>query len=71
MKQWNFKMKKLSSAKRFKPWSMNSTDQYLYYTSYLYHTVSYSILSTNIDIFKILCVLHNKVAPLTQEIVTK
>ena len=63
---------------------MNSTDQqsetsqkkasYLY----LYYTVSYSALSTNIDIVKIFCVLHNKVALLTrdvlsgeQEIVTK
>ena len=27
MKQWNFKMKKLCSAKHFKPWLMNSTDQ--------------------------------------------
>ena len=52
---------------------MNSTDQqsetsqkkasYLY----LYYTVSYSTLSTNIDIVKIFCVLHNKVALLTQE----
>ena len=35
--------------------------------SYLYHTVSYSILSTNIDIVKAFCVLQNKVALLTQE----
>ena len=41
-------------------------------------TVPYSILSTNIDIVKLFCVLHNKVALLTrdvlsgeQEIVTK
>ena len=27
MKQWNFKMKKLCSAKHLKPWLMNSTDQ--------------------------------------------
>ena len=47
--------------------------------SYLYlYTVSYSILSTNIDIVKIFCILHNKVALLRrnvlsgeQEMVTK
>ena len=38
--------------------------------SYLYYTVSYSILSTNIDIVKIFCVLHNKVALLIQEMVS-
>ena len=36
--------------------------------SYLYYTVSYSILSTNIDIVKIFCVLHNKVALLTRDV---
>ena len=68
MKQWNFKMKKLCSAKHFKPWLMNSTDQRNFpEKSNLYYTVSYSILSTKIDIVKIFCVLHSKVAMLTQE----
>ena len=71
MKQSNFKMKKLCSAKHFKPWLlMNTTDQQWENSqkkaSYLYDTVSYSILSTKIDIVKLFCVLHNKVALLTQ-----
>ena len=61
---------------------MNSTDQQSETSQKkaicIIYTVSYSILSTNIDIVKIFCVLHNKVALLTrdvlsgeQEIVTK
>ena len=71
MKQWNFKMNKLCSAKYFKPWLMNSTDQQSETSQKkaicIIYTVSYSILSTNIDIVKIFCVAHNKVALLTQE----
>ena len=71
MKQWNFKMNKLCSAKYFKPWLMNSTDQQSEPSQKkaicIIYTVSYSILSTNIDIVKIFCVAHNKVALLTQE----
>ena len=63
---------------------MNSTDQNAVSASEillrkkLFALYSYSILSTNIYIVKIFCVLHNKVALLTrdvmsgeQEIVTK
>ena len=61
---------------------MNSTDQQSETSQKkaicIIYTVRYSILSTNIDIVKIFCVLHNKVALLTrdvlsgeQEIVTK
>ena len=75
MKQWNFKMKKLCSAKHFKPWLMNSTDQQSETSQKkaicIIYTVSYSIVSTNIDtdyvIVKIFCISHNKVALLTQE----
>ena len=80
MKQWNFKMKNLCSDKHFKPWLLNSTDQrsQKLLRKKLFVLCSYSILSANIDIVKIFCVLHNKVALLTrdvlsgkQEVVTK
>ena len=34
-------------------------------------TVPYSILSTNIDIVKLFCVLHNKVALLTRDVLSR
>ena len=54
---------------------MNSTDQQSE-TSHkkaicIIYTASYSILSTNIDIVKIFCVLHNKVALLTRDVLSK
>ena len=74
MKQWNFKMKKICSAKHLKPWLMNSTDQQQ--SVHNWETcqkkaiciISYSILSTNTDIVKIFCVLQNKVALLTRDV---
>ena len=51
---------------------MNSTDQQSENSQKkgicIIYTDNYSILSTNIDIVKIFCILHNKVALLTQEI---
>ena len=68
MKQRNFKMTKLCSVKQ--PWSMNSLDQQSETSQKkaicIKYTVSYSIISINIDIVKIFCGLHDKVALLTQ-----
>ena len=40
-------------------------------TDYSITIYSYTILSTNTDIVKLFCVLHNKLAPLTGDVLSR